>query len=269
MYLVREVLKVSSIKIKAAVAVPEIVEYDISHNHKTVLDYISKAAKENVNLLLFPETVLTGLVISDDYSLDKQYAISLVSEPIKQIQAQAASCGLWVALGFIEIANGILYDSAVLIDSNGTIVLHQRRMSHGWCAPSANPAEYGYGDEYKTAQTPWGKVGFMICGDLFHVNHYATEANLDILLFPFARCFSSNIKLENYQQQWDNVEWPEYAQQISQVNAYALMANYIAPVEGSPFCGGFGGGFITDRYGNLLGQLPLNTAGLGICDMTI
>jgi len=58
------------------------------------------------------------------------------------------------------------------------------------------------------------------------------------------------------------VEWREYAKQIRFVSAVTAGANYIAPKEGSLYGGGFGGGFITDKNGNLLASLPLNQAGL-------
>lgn len=176
---------------KLAVAVPEIAEHDIAVNFQTIQTYIKEAIQSNVDLLLFPEAVLTGLVISGNYDVDKKYAISINSEYIKQIAKLSQTGGIWVALGFIEIDNGILYDSAVLINNTGDIVLHQRRLSEGWCSTAASPKEYGYADKYSTADTPWGKVGFMLCGDLFNVPYYAKNANLDILLFPFARCFGS------------------------------------------------------------------------------
>ncbi|MCL2421908.1 MAG: carbon-nitrogen hydrolase family protein [Defluviitaleaceae bacterium] len=252
---------------KAAIVVPQIEEYNITANLKIMLTYIDEAINANADLLLFPETVLTGLVISDDYDVDKQYAISLASEYINQIREKARRGDIWIAFGFLEIDEGILYDSALLIDSAGDIALHQRRLSPGWCATNARPEEYGYGSVYASANTPWGKVGFMICGDLFNVPHYAADEKLDILLFPFARCFGPWVTLP-YQQEWDEIEWPEYAKQIASVGAvYTLGANYIAPEEGSAFNGGFGGGFITDRAGRLLAGLPLFRAGLLLHDL--
>jgi len=184
----------------------------------------------------------------------------LASEYINQIRERARLGNIWIALGFIEIDDGVLYDSAVLVDSAGDIALHQRRLSTGWCNNNASPKEYGYGNKYSTADTPWGKAGFMLCGDLFNVPKYAKDAGLDILLFPYARCFTAGAV--SPQQRWDNEEWPEYSSQIRYVGAAAIGANYIAPEEGSPFNGGFGGGFITDAGGNLLASLPLNQAGL-------
>jgi len=249
---------------KIAISTPKIQEYNLAENFKTVLQHIDEATTSKVNLLLFPEAALTGLVISDDYETDKQYAISLESDYIDQISAKARAGNIWLALGFIEISDGVLYDSAVLIDNTGSIALHQRRLSTGWCCPNASPKEYGYGDKYNTADTPWGKVGFMLCGDLFNVPQYAKDAKLNILLFPYARCFNSSVTWP--QQEWDTVEWPEYANQVRFIGATTAGANYIAPAEGSPFKGGFGGGFIADANGELLASQHLNTEGLLMYD---
>ena len=252
---------------RVAAAVPEIEEYNIKANSETVLGFIKEASQLNIDLLLFPEAVLTGLVISDNYNTDKEYAITLDSEYITIISDYTRISKIWVAFGFIEVDNGVLYDSAILLNNNGEVVLHQRRLSTGWCNTNANPNEYGYGNNYNTVVTPWGKVGFMLCGDMFNVPHYAKNENLDILLFPFARSFSDWVTSPP-QDEWDYTEWPEYAKQIKVIGAAVTIgANYIAPKEGSKFGGGFGGGFITDYNGKLLASQLLNKTGLLIYNM--
>jgi len=74
---------------KLAIATPLIIEYEIAANLKTVLAYIAEAAQGGADLLLFPETTLTGLVISDNYEMDKQYALPISSDLLKEIAAAA------------------------------------------------------------------------------------------------------------------------------------------------------------------------------------
>src|SRR3972149_7943074 len=137
-----------------AVAVPEIT-CNTKDNLDKVLSMMSEASISGADILLFPEAVLTGLNICDDYDIDRQLAYPLESVPIQAIIDNAAKCKMWTAFGFLELADTTIFDSAVLVDANGKIVLHQRRMSPGWRAKNANPLQYGSGASLSTAITPW------------------------------------------------------------------------------------------------------------------
>jgi predicted amidohydrolase len=243
-----------------AVAVPRITP-TTKDNLDRILSIIRESSKSGADILLFPEAVLTGLNICDDYETDKLYAYSLESFPVQAIISNTRKCKMWTAFGFLELTNSTIFDSSILVDPNGKIVLHHRRMSPGWRARNADPAKYGCGTSLTTTITPWGKTAIIICGDLFETAFpQAVEAKLDLLLFPFARCFSPEIK--EPQKQWDDVEWPNYATKIKEIGALTLMSNYIAASELNG--GGFGGGFIVDRNGEIIKAKPLLEEGLVI-----
>lgn len=244
---------------KVAVAVPRLTA-EIEHNFAKICDFIEQAGRQGVDLLLFPECVLTALNLSDDYQSDLKLAISFDSEYLFGIREAARRWGIWVALGFLEQEHGVIYDSAVLIDDKGGTSLHYRRIHPGWRLRDALAEQYGDGRELVCASTPWGRIAFLICGDLFHEPQAeAKRLQPDILLFPFARCFSKTA-VAGEQQKWDEEEWPNYRARAADVGALTLMANYIAPEE--LFGGGFGGGFILSRDGKLLASLPLRSEGL-------
>jgi predicted amidohydrolase len=246
------------------VAVPRITT-NIQDNLDKVLAMMRQASDAGTDILLFPEAILTGLNISDDYVKDKQIALPLVSTPVQAIINNAAHCKIWTAFGFLELADDIIYDSALLIDKNGNIALHYHRINPDWKAENADPSKYGDGVNLPTVNTPWGKTAFLICGDLFETTFpLAVKAKLDLLIAPFARCFPSDVT--EPQKQWDIVEWPDYSRQIKMVGAFTLMANYIAPKELNG--GGFGGGFIVSRDGEILKSKPLYEEGLLIYEQS-
>lgn len=247
-----------------AVAVPRIT-IDMQANLEKILAMMREASGSRADIILFTEAVLTGLNISDDYLKDKQIALPLDAAPIKAIMSHAAHFKIWTAFGFLELVNDVIYDSALLVDNNGEIALHYRRMNPDWKDKDADPRKYRDGVSLPIANTPWGKTMFLICGDLFETTFpLAVAAKPDLLLAPFARCFPPDVT--EPQKEWDAVEWPDYARQIKMVGAFTLMANYIAPED---LCGGgFGGGFIADRHGELLKAQPLFQEGLIIYEQT-
>ena len=252
---------------RAAVSVP-VVGWDREENIAAMVRHMKEASENRVDLLLFPETVITGLINGRDFSRDRDLGLRLDSNTIRLLRDKAIEFDIWLAFGLFELCEDTLYDSALLIDRQGEIALHYRRFSPGWRLPNVNPESYGLGEEYMTAETPWGKIGFLICGDLFDVPHLAKESDLDLLLFPFARCFPDDIAtLSPAEQQayWDHQEWPQYAAKIAYIGAPALMTNYIADpdLEG----GAFGGGYIVDMAANILTSLPLYQDGIIVWEM--
>lgn len=88
-----------------------------------------EASESRVGLLLFPEAVLTGLNICDDYSIDRGMACPLDSSPIRKIISHAKKYHIWTAFGFLELSGNTIYGSALLVDENGRIVLYQEGLA--------------------------------------------------------------------------------------------------------------------------------------------
>lgn len=241
-------------------AVPRIINGDVDTNMQTLMRNVDEAVLYGAKFILFPEAVLTGLINNDSYEYDKNIAVELTSQYIVQIKEKASDKGIWIALGFFEISNGIIYDSAILINDVGQIVLHQRRTSRGWRASNLPSEQYAEGKDFEITDTPWGRTGFLICGDLFDTWKAAKNAKLDLMLFPFARCFNESVN--DFEKEWE-AEWIEYAEQIRKVGAViTLGANYISLPEPNDHNGYFGGAFIANNDGILLSKIPLNQEGL-------
>jgi len=239
--------------INVAVTSPKIFPGWLAGNAKAIVDMIKSAVSNETELILFPEMALSGLVVTNNFRRDFAYAVPLDSPYIQEIQTAAKDYEVWVAFGFLERDGLMLYDSAVLIDDEGEIVLHYRRISRGWVYPDP-PPNYGFGDKYPVAETKWGRVGFLICGDIFDAAHVAAGAKLDIVLCPVACSF--DIVYIRPQEDWDANYWPDYQRQFASIGAIGLMSNYIDKPNLY-----HGGGFITDKGGQLLAQIPLYEEG--------
>ena len=113
-------------------------------------------------------------------------------------------------------------------------------------------------------ETPFGRVGFLICGDLFDDEIVSRFRALrpDLLLFPFARCF------QDYsfdQARWDREEMPEYAHRVSLAGVPALMVNYIGHPGHEDYC--FGGAFFVEADGAVRASLSLGVGGALVVDL--
>lgn len=67
-------------------------------------------------------------------------------------------------MGMTETAAGQLYDTAVLVNAAGAVVLTHRKVNIV-CRPQCR---YTPGAGVSTAPTPWGLIGVLICADTFN-----------------------------------------------------------------------------------------------------
>src|SRR3954463_9182136 len=90
---------------------------DIESNLKKFEQFVSDA---DADLLVFPELALTGYFFTSAAEA-KKYAEPLDGNLIAKIKEIAKEHHIALVTGFLEDNNGILYNSAVAIDSNGTL----------------------------------------------------------------------------------------------------------------------------------------------------
>jgi predicted amidohydrolase len=247
----------------AALLVPRITT-DLAANVAKILHMAAGAVDAGAALILLPEAVLTGLVNNDDVEHDLPLGQEIPG-PVTAALAEFCRRRAWLGLGLLEREEGQLFDSAVLLNPTGEISLKYRRIQPQWHGRAADPAVYRQGSEVTKAETPFGTVSFLICGDLFDDGIVAElrDARPDLLLYPFARCFSPTV--ESAQQQWDEHEQRAYLERVALAGVPALMVNYI----GDEIIGddSFGGAFAVTAQGELMASMPLYEEGLLIVDL--
>ena len=244
---------------KIALAVPCLYK-DVSVNIDVMNSLISEACANGASFLLFPEATITGLINSDVYEHDINISIPLNHKIIVDFCNNAKENSIWLCFGFLENDNGCIYDSAVLINPNGKMALHYRRINPQWRAKNLPASQYSEGVEMKYTLTPLGTTAIVICGDLFDDNVIAMlkKVRPNFVLFPFARCFNTNI--ENVQKEWDETEEAEYINRAKLTGGLVAMTNYIGTEEINDTS--FGGAFVVSSSGELLASLHLLQEGL-------
>ena len=244
---------------KIALAVPRITQ-SINDNINIINALISEACANGASFILLPEATLTGLANNDSYEHDINLSISIKHQIILDFCDRSKKNNIWLSLGFFENDNGCIYDSAVLINPNGEIAIHHRRINPQWRAKNLPSDKYSEGVEIQSAITPCGKTAIAICGDLFDDRVISMLGQIcpDLILFPFARCFFSEVK--DAQKEWDETEKYEYINQVKRTGAVVAMSNYIGTTGANGNY--FGGAFIINANGEMLASLPLFQEGI-------
>lgn len=237
---------------------------DSERNLAAIVDWTARAANAGADLVLFSEAALTGLINDDDPEHDLALGQAIPGPVTDQLGALAVQHRIWLGIGLLERSGSCLYDTALLFKPDGEIGLHYRRIQPQWHGRDADPAVYRQGSTLKAIETPWGRVGFLICGDLFddEIVQRARALRLDWLLFPFARCFADG----TYNQtRWDREEASAYLERVWAVGATALMTNYVAHPDLAG--GAFGGAMVAVPDGTTVESLPLGEEGILVTEL--
>jgi predicted amidohydrolase len=135
---------------------------DIEANSTKILEFISRAVAHDAQIVVFPECALTGYNLTLDEA--EELAVSIPGAQTELITNTCAHSGILVVVGTIERGqDGRLYNSAVLINSDGVLGIYRkthlpmlgidRFLSPGDAIPEPFSTEYG-------------RLGMLICYDV-------------------------------------------------------------------------------------------------------
>lgn len=239
-----------------------LVVHPISECLETTLDrivrMIHESADAGADLVLFGETALTGFIMNDDPVHDLPLGQHIPGSTTGALADIARARGIWITMGLYEREHDRLYDSAVLLCPTGTIGLKYRRIDPHWHGRDADPLIYRQGAVVPILATPFGTVAFLICGDLFDDNllRQVRELRPDWLLYPFARCFDSEVA---DRKQWYREEQYVYAERVGTVGVATLMTNILTE-DSSSGCY-FGGSMVVSARGVVVDYFPIGQVG--------
>lgn len=158
---------------KAAVVNMAGVWGDKETNINNMKKYVEEAAAQDVDILVFPETVLTGYEYQKpkdgEDAMQVKLAELIPGPTTKKFSELAQKYDMYIIFGMTEkdksgpiYENGVekVYNSAAICMPDGTIdsyrKIHRAGAEDQWSVPGENP---------KMFETKWGKVGIDICRD--------------------------------------------------------------------------------------------------------
>ena len=157
----------------------------VDANLRRMVRLIEDAAARGADLVAFPEVAVSDYCGTDFASL----ASPVPGDRFEVLAQAAARCGVFVAAGLIERSPRGLYNTVVLIDSAGEPVGRCRKthLSLGHYDPTiAREIDVLVpGDEIPVFDTPFARVGIMICkdGDYPEVPRILAVKGVEIILW--------------------------------------------------------------------------------------
>jgi nitrilase len=140
------------------------------------ISLIHQAHSNSANLVVFPETFIPAFPLwssirapTENHDLFKRMVTSSIhidGPEIESLRAVAQKLGVLVSVGISEKArfsSATLWNSNVLIGSNGEILNHHRKLQATFFEKLTWSAGDGHG--LRVSETAYGKIGTLICGE--------------------------------------------------------------------------------------------------------
>jgi N-carbamoylputrescine amidase len=149
--------------LRVALAQLPIEDGNLDQNMRLAEAAARQAAELKADFLSLPEAADWGWL----YQQARRDALPIPGKYTDFLAALAKRHNLWVSAGCLEKDGDKVYNSAVIIDRTGRIVLKHRKIS---TLPDLTKDLYDRGrpEDIKTVDTEFGRIGLTICADNFN-----------------------------------------------------------------------------------------------------
>lgn len=195
-----------------------LLDGDRSGNFVRIENAIGEAKDAGADIVCFPETVVLGWVNSDAHTR----AYPIPGEDSKRLCDLAKKYETCLCAGLAEKDGDNLYDSAVVIDDEGRILLKHRKIN---LLTELMTPPYTVGKEINVVETKFGKIGLLVCADTHkdEILERMAELKPDLVLVPYG--YAAEEK-----------GWPEHGGELERVVTNAAR-KIRAPVVGTNLIG--------------------------------
>ena len=249
--------------VRVAVCQTLCIDSDIEGNLRRIEYAVQDAAQKHADIACLPETALIGWVNPAAHELAQP-----IPGPLSdRITAIARQHRIMIATGICEKDGDTLYDSAILINDDGEILLKHRKIN---ILPELMDPPYAPGsiDDIRAVDTPIGRIGMLICADVFkeEIVDAAAARKPDLMLIPFG---------------WaaDTSAWPRHGQTLAawvssvarRLHCPVVGTDLVGAVSSGPWKGKTYGGQspVADSRGHILATLRDRDPEVRLFDLTV
>ncbi len=221
------------------------------------------AMKEKPQLLCYPETAILGWVNPAAHKL----ADPIPGPTTDRLAKLAKKHKVMIAIGLCEKEGDKLYDSAILMDVDGKILLKHRKINT-LIELLDPPYVRGEAKDIEAVDTRIGRVGMLICADTFlpKLLDAAAAEKPDLMLVPYG---------------WaaDVGAWPDHGKNLATTVSKAAQAtgcavvgtDLVGAISDGPWRGKTYGGqsVVADREGKVLKVLADRDVDIAVIDVPV
>ncbi len=202
----------------------------LSENLEKSVDDMRMAAKSGADMIIFPELQLSPFFPKYRNGNADEYLLTLQSEEINKLRQACKELRLWASPNVYLSLDSKKYDVSLMINDKGEIVgiskmVHIYQAEHFYEKDYYMPSD----DGFKVYDTPFGKIGIVICFDR-HIPEsvrMCAAQGAQLIIIPTANLTTENQEL---------FEW-EVRVQAYQNLVYIAMCNRVGKEDDLIFCG--------------------------------
>lgn len=202
---------------------------------------LEEAARFSPDLICLPECTLTGY-LSDEADLER-FAEALSGAAATYFSGLARRFGVHLCAGLLERTPKGVYDTALLFNGEGRLLGYHRKIEE--------QPPFLRGQTFRPIESDLGRLGILICGDLFNEDAVRqARSAVDLLLVPMSRSFDGHSPDPD---RWEAEERSAYLDAARGLKTIVAMVNALEMETPAP---AFGGALVVNAEGLLIGESP-------------
>ncbi len=227
---------------------------------------IAQAARDGAHIVLLPEALPLGWMAASN----REAADAIPDGPTCLILRDAARRhGVYVCSGLVERAGARVFNAAVLVDPQGDVLLHHRKVNELDIARDL----YDRGDRLGVVATPLGTLGLMICADAFAdglvVSRTLGLMGAEVILSPCAWAVPPDH--DNVREPYGTLWRDSYGPVAREFGLWIAGASNVGPIASGPWAGHacIGSSLVVGPSGDAVLQGPYGADAEAILHVTL
>lgn len=163
----------------------------VDANTSNLVRLVRQAAADGARIVVSPECAVQGYMDAATLTgwtsdTNSPRFVGRVAQPVpgpatREFAHLARELGIYMCLGLIESSGGKYFNSQVLLAPDGSLAAHHRKKAlwtpgdAAWCTPGDRPVQ--------VVDSPFGRLGLMICFDFHVLPGPLAEQGVDIVLY--------------------------------------------------------------------------------------
>jgi len=217
---------------KLAVAQMRVVGGEPEINLEHAAEMIAEAAENGAEMVLLPEAMDLGWTDPSALTLAEPVPEGKSS---RKLSTLALKYQIYICSGLTELDGETVYNSAVLIDPSGEVILLHRKINE----LNIGHAYYGLGNSLQVVPTELGTIGLIICADASTGNREILRTlgymGADLILSPSSWAMPADH--DNIEKPYGNLWREAYKPVASDFRVWIASCSNVGWMTGGPWKG--------------------------------